>query len=67
MTASRSEFHQQYRAQAQAKAAELFARRTELQGAWLDWVAVQLYTLQPAEYASMVRRELAHLQAGAAS
>ncbi|WP_300726581.1 hypothetical protein [Pseudomonas sp.] len=67
MTPSRSEFHQQHQEQALARAAELYAQRAVLQGAWLNWVAVQLYTLRPAEYASMVRRELAKLQANAAS
>lgn len=64
MTLSRSAFHQQYRqqAQAQAKAAELFAHKPVLQGAWLNWVAEQLYGLKPAEYANMVRRELERLQ-----
>ncbi|MEB0205385.1 hypothetical protein [Pseudomonas sp. CCC3.1] len=62
MTATRSEFHQQYLAQAQAKAAELFAQQPVLKSAWLTWVAGQLYTLRPAEYASMVRRELQRLQ-----
>ncbi|WP_178110068.1 hypothetical protein [Pseudomonas sp. FSL R10-1350] len=64
MTLTRSEFHQQHLEQAQTKAAELFARRTDLKGAWLGWVAGQLYSLSPAEYASMVRRELQRLQEG---
>ncbi|QLG93940.1 hypothetical protein HZF02_19205 [Pseudomonas yamanorum] len=62
MSLDRAQFHQQHLADAQAKAAELFARKPELQGAWLSWVASQLYELRPAEYASMVRRELQHLQ-----
>ena len=62
MTLSRSAFHQQYHQQAQAKAAELFAHNPVLQGAWLNWVAGQLYGLKPAEYANMVRRELERLQ-----
>jgi hypothetical protein len=33
-----------------------------MQGAWLGWVASQIYTLRPAEYAAMVRRELQSLQ-----
>ncbi|MFJ7884124.1 hypothetical protein ACIQYF_11575 [Pseudomonas sp. NPDC096917] len=64
MTVTRSEFHQQHLAHAQAKAAELFGQQPELKGAWLTWVAGQLYALRPAEYASMVRRELQRLQAG---
>ncbi|MGO2452088.1 hypothetical protein SAMN04490203_1900 [Pseudomonas taetrolens] len=62
VTASRSEFHRQHLEQAQAKAAQLFAQKSALQGAWLTWVAGQLYALRPAEYASMVRRELERLQ-----
>ena len=62
MPLSRSAFHQQYHQQAQAKAAELFAHKPVLQGAWLNWVAGQLYGLKPAEYANMVRRELERLQ-----
>lgn len=62
MTLTRSEFHQQHHSQAHAKAAELLARRPVLQGAWLNWVAGQLYGLKPAEYANMVRRELEQLQ-----
>lgn len=61
MSEGRALFHQQHQAQAQAKAAELLARKDELQGAWLNWVASQLYALRPAEYASMVRRELRRL------
>ncbi|WP_104912090.1 hypothetical protein [Pseudomonas sp. LG1D9] len=62
MSDGRALFHQQHQAQAQAKAAELLARKDDLQGAWLNWVASQLYALRPAEYASMVRRELQRLQ-----
>jgi hypothetical protein len=40
----------------------LFAAKAELQGAWLNWLAAQIYQLRPAEYASMVRRELQRLQ-----
>ncbi|SDU91814.1 hypothetical protein [Pseudomonas mucidolens] len=58
MSESRAQFHQRNLPQAQAKAAELLARKADLQGAWLSWVAAQLYELRPAEYASMVRREL---------
>ena len=61
MIVGRAQFHQQHLADAQAKAAELFARKDDLQGAWLNWVASQLYALRPAEYASMVRRELQRL------
>ncbi|MFC6339784.1 hypothetical protein GIR22_15745 [Pseudomonas sp. CCM 7891] len=61
MSLDRAQFHQQHLAQAQATAAELFARKSGLQGAWLNWVASQLYGLRPAEYASMVRRELQRL------
>jgi hypothetical protein len=33
-----------------------------MQGAWLGWVASEIYSLRPAQYASMVRRELQRLQ-----
>ncbi|MFJ4497583.1 hypothetical protein [Pseudomonas atacamensis] len=59
---SRAHFHSQNLDSARRDAQRLFARKTELQGAWLSWVASQLYALQPAAYASMVRRELQSLQ-----
>jgi len=59
---SRAEFHQQHLARARAEAQRLFERKAVLQGAWLAWVASQLYVLKPAAYASMVRRELQRLQ-----
>ncbi len=59
---TRQAFHAEHREQAQAEAARLFAARAERQGAWLNWVAGELYRLRPAEYAAMVRRELAQLQ-----
>jgi hypothetical protein len=62
MTLTRADFHEQNLASAQAEARRLFAQKAVLQGAWLTWVASQLYTLQPAEYASMVRRELQNLR-----
>ena len=62
MTKSRAEFHEQHLASAQAEARRLFEQKIVLQGAWLGWVASQIYALRPAEYASMVRRELACLQ-----
>jgi hypothetical protein len=62
MSLTRADFHEQNLASAQAEAQRLFGQKDVLQGAWLNWVASQLYTLRPAEYASMVRRELAHLQ-----
>ncbi|MGE7957339.1 hypothetical protein ACQKQA_12240 [Pseudomonas sp. NPDC089530] len=64
---SRAEFHQQHLERARAEAQRLFAQKAVLQGAWLAWVASQLYVLKPAEYASMVRRELQHLQEGDAT
>ena len=67
MTVSRSQFHRQHGQQARAKAAQLFAQKPLMQGGWLTWVAAQLYMLGPAEYASMVRRELEHLQTGVAA
>jgi len=62
MPLARADFHEQNLASAQAEAQRLFAQKAVLQGGWLTWVASQLYTLRPAEYASMVRRELACLQ-----
>ncbi|MDY7532825.1 hypothetical protein RGV33_14240 [Pseudomonas sp. Bout1] len=61
MSQGRAQFHEQHLLDAQARAAQLFARKPELQGAWLNWVAGQLYALKPAEFASMVRRELQRL------
>ena len=63
MTLTRSQFHLKHLAQAQAEAARLFAQRDVLPNQWLTWVAGQLYSLRPAAYASMVRRELEQLQA----
>lgn len=62
MTLTRADFHEQNQASAQAEALRLFEQKAVLQGAWLGWVASQIYTLRPAEYASMVRRALARLQ-----
>ncbi|MFS2202227.1 hypothetical protein ACCD00_27365 [Pseudomonas sp. Pseusp3] len=62
MTQARAGFHEQNLANAQDDARRLFGQKTILQGAWLNWVASQLYQLQPAQYASMVRRELMRLQ-----
>ncbi|WCM49375.1 hypothetical protein OH720_20525 [Pseudomonas sp. WJP1] len=62
MDLPRADFHQQHQASAQAEALRLFEQKAVLQGAWLNWVASQIYALQPAAYASMVRRELARLQ-----
>ena len=62
MTLPRADFHQQNQASAQAEAQRLFDHKAVLQGAWLNWVASQIYALRPAAYASMVRRELARLQ-----
>ena len=62
MTLTRADFHEQNLASAQDEARRLFGQKSLLQGAWLNWVASQLYQLQPAPYASMVRRELQSLQ-----
>ncbi|MBD9442983.1 MULTISPECIES: hypothetical protein [Pseudomonas] len=62
MTQGRAEFHQQHLASAQVEACRLFEQKAVLKGAWLGWVASQIYALRPAEYASMVRRALARLQ-----
>ncbi|MGF6394988.1 hypothetical protein [Pseudomonas plecoglossicida] len=58
---TRAAFHRQHQARATAQAESLLARREDLQGAWLNWVAAQLYQLRPAPYAAMVRRELQRL------
>ncbi|WJN61068.1 hypothetical protein [Pseudomonas sp. SO81] len=58
---SRSQFHQQHAARAEAEARRLLAERTNLGTRWLDWVAAELYRLTPPEYAAMVRRELQRL------
>jgi hypothetical protein len=62
MPLTRADFHLQNQASAPVEARRLFEQKSILQGAWLGWVASQIYTLRPAEYASMVRRELARLQ-----
>ena len=62
MSQPRAEFHEQNQARAEAEARRLFAQKTVLQGAWLNWVASELYGLRPPEYANMVRRELTRLQ-----
>jgi len=60
----RAAFHRVHSAAAIAEAERLLARREELQGAWLSWVAGQLYQLSPPPYAAMVRRELQRLAQG---
>ncbi|MHC8287369.1 hypothetical protein ACYZUD_11200 [Pseudomonas sp. XS1P51] len=62
MPLTRADFHEQNHANAQVEARRLFDQKAVLHGAWLGWVASQIYLLRPAEYASMVRRELARLQ-----
>ncbi len=62
--ATRAAFHRQHQAGAVAEAERLLARRDELQGAWLNWVAAELYRLSPPPYAAMVRRELQRLSQG---
>ena len=59
---SRADFHSQNLDTAREEARRLLTAKAELQGAWLNWVAAQIYQLRPAEYASMVRRELQGLQ-----
>ncbi|WP_311886581.1 MULTISPECIES: hypothetical protein [unclassified Pseudomonas] len=59
---SRADFHAQNLDTAREEARRLFAAKAELQGAWLNWLAAHIYALRPAEYASMVRRELQSLQ-----
>ncbi|BAQ74300.1 MULTISPECIES: hypothetical protein [Pseudomonas] len=62
MSQGRAEFHRQHQQAAAEEARRLFAEKPRLQGAWLNWVAGELYHLRPAAYASMVRRELQRLQ-----
>ncbi|MDD1013469.1 hypothetical protein [Pseudomonas rubra] len=57
----RADFHARHQAHARALAEQWLAERPRLQAAWFDWVATELYTLSPPEYAAMVRRELQHL------
>lgn len=61
---SRADLHRQYQAQAVQQAERLLARRDELQGTWLAWVAGQIYQLSPPPFAAMVRRELQRLSQG---
>lgn len=58
---SRADYHRQHQARAAAEAQRLLARKAELQGRWLPWVAQELYQLSPPEFANMVRRELQRL------
>ena len=47
MNLPRADFHEQNLASAQAEALRLFEQKAVLQGAWLNWVASQIYPLQP--------------------
>ena len=58
---SRADYHREHQARAVAEAQRLLARKAEMQGRWLPWVAQELYKLSPPEFASMVRRELQRL------
>ncbi|WP_019342429.1 hypothetical protein [Stutzerimonas stutzeri] len=60
---SRSEFHQQHAERATAEARRLLEQRQALGTRWLGWVATELYQLKLPEFAAMVRRELARLNA----
>ncbi len=60
---SRADFHQHNAERATAEARRLLERKTELGPRWLAWVATELYQLSPPEYAAMVRRALADLDA----
>lgn len=59
--ASRADFHREHQARAIEQAERLLARRLELQGAWLAWVAGELYQMSPPPFVAMVRRELQRL------
>jgi hypothetical protein len=58
---SRADFHREHQALALEQAERLLARRDELQGAWLGWVAGELYQMSPPPFVAMVRRELQRL------
>ncbi|UCJ16201.1 hypothetical protein K5Q02_20705 [Pseudomonas sp. MM211] len=58
---SRADFHQQQAEQASAEAMRLLEQQAALGPRWLGWVASELYSLSPPEYAAMVRRELQRL------
>lgn len=58
---SRADFHREHQPRAVEEAERLLARREVLQGAWLAWVAGELYQMSPPPFASMVRRELQRL------
>jgi len=58
---SRADFHREYQGRAVEEAERLLARRDVLQGAWLAWVAGELYRMSPPPFAAMVRRELQRL------
>ena len=58
---TRAAFHHTNQARAEAEALRLLAAKPERGGAWLSWVAAELYALTPATYAQMVRRELQRL------
>lgn len=58
---NRADFHREHQLRAETEARRLLARREELQGHWLTWVAQELYQLSPPEFVSMVRRELQRL------
>ncbi|WP_439859436.1 hypothetical protein [Pseudomonas sp. MBLB4136] len=48
---------------AKADAARLFAEKSKRKGKWEEWLRAQLGDMSPAEYASMVRREVNRLAA----
>ncbi|GBL55630.1 hypothetical protein SAMN05216577_102134 [Pseudomonas citronellolis] len=58
---SRTDYHREHAARAEAEARRLLAERQALGGRWLAWVAGELYRLGPPQYAAMVRRELERL------
>lgn len=61
MQMSRTVFHAEHASRATAQAQQLLDQRAAFGAGWLTWVATELYRLAPAEYAAMVRRELARL------
>lgn len=51
---SRAAYHREHQARAEAEAQRLLARKAELQGRWLPWVAQELYQLNPPDRKSVV-------------
>ncbi|NQD94429.1 hypothetical protein HP532_17440 [Pseudomonas sp. CrR25] len=55
------ELWQQNLHRAKADAARLFGEKAKRKGKWEEWLRAQLAEMSPAEYASMVQREVRRL------